>query len=419
MSLPSVSIVVLNWNGRQYLKDCLEALRAQTYGGPFEIVVMDNGSTDGSAEFVREHFPDVRLLVSPHNLGFSGGNNFAARQLTMDALAFLNNDTRADPRWLEELVKVLTSAPDIASAAGKILTWDGSRIDFVASGATVTGFGLQLGWGETASEYDREDDILSPCGGSMVIWREIFEKVGRFDDDYFLFYEDLDLGWRLWVAGYRVRSAPKSLVRHVHHGAARWHDDQRKAVLYERNALYTIYKNYDDEHLAAILPAALLLTAEKATLMVGPDRRAYALPADAAPPQATGSGGARLVKATDIATLRRSLKAVGITGTARKLRDALRARLRMRVSAAQHDKDGLPRAAVSTLLALEQFGNHLPVLQQKRAAVQSLRRRPDAEILKLFRLPLEPGAPLDGFAEYHRRLMHTLGVDRWVNGAAP
>src|SRR2546423_1828784 len=184
MTLPSVSVVVLNWNGRKYLADCLGSLQKQTYGGPYEIVLVDNGSTDDSAEFVTKHFPQVRLLRSATNLGFSGGNNFAARQLTSNALAFLNNDTIADTRWLEELVTVLTAAPDIASAAGKILSWDGSRIDFVASGATVTGFGLQLDWNAVTSQYDREDDILSPCGGSMIIWREAFERVGCFDEDY-------------------------------------------------------------------------------------------------------------------------------------------------------------------------------------------------------------------------------------------
>ncbi|HVH66132.1 MAG TPA: glycosyltransferase family 2 protein [Candidatus Acidoferrum sp.] len=419
MTQPSVAVVVLNWNGRHHLEACLASLQAQTYAGPRQVVVMDNGSTDGSADFVRSRFPDVRLIRSEENLGFAGGNNYAVARLDHDVIAFLNNDTRADPRWLEELLVVLTGAPDVAAAAGKILSWDGKRIDFVAGGATLTGFGLQLGWGEMASEYDSERDILVPCGGSMVIWREVFDKVGRFDDDYFLFYEDVDLGWRLWLAGYRVRSAPKSVVYHKHHGDIRRIDDQRKAVLYDRNPLYTIFKNYDDEHLAAILPAAILLTTEKATLMSNPNRAAYRLPMDGrnsphviAPPKGEGS-------------LERSLRERGLAGTAKRIPAAfgrrarvLGSRVRQRLAerlSPQRDMAAVPRTAISSLLAVEQFGEHLPVLQRKRAAVQALRRRTDAEILKLFGLPLEPLAPVDGFADYHRRVMQTLGLDRWVS----
>ncbi|HET9848668.1 MAG TPA: glycosyltransferase family 2 protein, partial [Candidatus Dormibacteraeota bacterium] len=247
MRLPSVGIVVLNWNGRDHLEECLASLQAQTYAGPHEIVLMDNGSTDGSVDFVKARFPKVRIIRSDKNLGFAGGNNYAVERLEQDAIAFLNNDTRAEPGWLDELVRILTQAPEIACASGKILSWDGRRIDFVASGATLTGYGLQLGWGDTTSKYDVEQDILAPCGGSMVIWRTVFDRVGRFDEDYFLFYEDLDLGWRLWLAGYRIRSAPRSIVYHKHHGSAQRLDDVRKAVLYDRNPLYTIYKNYDDE----------------------------------------------------------------------------------------------------------------------------------------------------------------------------
>jgi len=423
MNLPEVSVVVLNWNGREHLAECLESLRQQSYTGRFEVVVMDNGSTDGSAEFVRAQFPDVKLIRSPENLGFAGGNNYAAAQLTSPALAFLNNDTRTDAHWLEEMVRVLTQAPDIACAAGKILSWDGKRIDFVAGGATLTGFGLQLGWGETASEYDTERDILVPCGGSMLIWRDRFDEVGRFDEDYFLFYEDVDLGWRLWLAGYRVRSAPRSIVYHKHHGDIRRIDDQRKAVLYDRNPLYTIYKNYDDEHLAAILPAAILLTTEKATLMANPDRAAFALPANGAPAAAAGDSPNRPAAAD---RLRRSLRDRGLAATARRVpaaawrrAGAMGSRLRRGIArrlSPDRNATAVPPAAISALLAVEQFGDHLPVLQKKRAAVQALRRRTDAEILKLFGLPLEPLAPVDGFADYHRRVMRVLGLDRWVNG---
>ena len=279
MSQPSVSIIVLNWNGRPYLAECLGSLRSQTYDGPYQVVLVDNGSQDGSADYVEASFPGVRLIRSAVNLGFAAGNNLAARQLDTDLLAFLNNDTRTEPTWLDELVQSVTVAPDVACAGGRILSWDGKTVDFLGGGATLTGLGIQFGYGQPAAVEAPAGDILFACGGSMIVKREPYLQIGGLDDDYFLFYEDLDLGWRFWLAGYRVRYAPGAIMYHRHHGGTRRFEDERLAVLYERNALYTIYKNYDDRHLAAVLPAALLLTAERATQMAGIDRRGFQLPA--------------------------------------------------------------------------------------------------------------------------------------------
>lgn len=423
MTWPSVSVVVLNWNGRQYLSDCLGSLEAQDYPGKLEIVLCDNASSDGSVDFVRANFPEVRVIVSDTNLGFGGGNNFAAEGLTSEAVAFLNNDTRVDPSWLRELASVLVSAEDIAAVGGKMVSWDGRQIDFLAGGATLTGFGLQLGWlGEFADRYGTERDILAPCGGSMLAWRERFLEIGGFDADYFLFYEDLDLGWRFWLRGWRVRSAPGSIAYHRHHGSVERVEDRRLAVLYERNALFTIYKNYDDPHLNEVLPAALILAAEKAMLLAAPDRGAFGLG-----PAARGKNRAdpRLA-AGRLDRVRSVVRRRGILETARRVPRALRSRLRpatarLRKQAARWiggelaAGPALPPAAIATLLAIEQFGDHLPALRQKRAKIQAERRRPDEEILPLFGLPLEPLSPIAGFADYHRQVMKALGLDRWVS----
>jgi GT2 family glycosyltransferase len=409
--------VALNWNGREHLDDCLAALTAQTYQGPFQIVLADNGSSDGSVDFVRERFPSVRVVRAERNLGFAGGNNLAARQVDADVIAFINNDTRADPTWLEELVTVLTTAPDIAAAGGKIVNWDGSRLDFVGGGVTLTGLGLQFDHGEVRSPHDYERDVLFACGGSMAIWRKVFLDVGGFDDDYFAFYEDVDLGWRLWLAGHRVRYAPRSVVRHKHHGTSSRVAPERLALLYERNALMTIYKNYDDRNLQAIWPAALLLTAEKATLLIDPDRGAFAM-GDGAPTAAP-----QPVPSQDISKVRASLRQRGLWGTVRAVGRRIQPRVaRLRQAAARRIGGSqrtleVPAAAVSRLLALEEIGRRLPQLQAKRKAVQALRRRPDEEILPLFGMPLEPGFPAAGFVEYHRTLVQALGLDTLVKEA--
>src|ERR1700730_2215213 len=327
VSRPSVSIIVLNWNGRSYLAECLGSLRRQTYDGPHQVVLVDNGSQDGSADYVEAAFPEVRLIRSPVNLGFAAGNNLAARQLDTALLAFLNNDTRTDPGWLEELVRSVTAAPDVACAGGRIVSWDGKTVDFMGGGATLTGLGIQFGYGQPASVGAPAGDILFACGGSMIVKRDAYLQVGGLDDDYFLFYEDVDLGWRFWLAGYRVRYAPGAIMYHRHHrGTGRFEDD-RLAVLYERNALYTIYKNYDDRHLAAVLPAALLLAVERATVLAGIDRRGFQLPPGSsrvAQPALTSG----VVKVDDWTKLTAGVRQQGMRATGRRLLVAARTRLR-------------------------------------------------------------------------------------------
>lgn len=418
MSEPSVAVVVLNWNGKEYLTDCLTSLRQQTYSGPRRLVVVDNGSEDGSASFVQETFPDVRLIRSSVNLGFSAGNNLAARQLDTDLIAFINNDTRADPRWLEELVTAVTQAPDIASAGGRILSWDGARVDFAGGGATLTGFGLQFGFGQPATGSERERDVLFACGGSMIVKRRPYLEVGGLDDDYFLFYEDVDLGWRLWLAGHRVRYTPRSIVYHHHHGGTRRWEDQKLAVLYERNALYTVYKNYDDEHLARVLPAALLLTAERAAALAGVNRTR--MPGSN---QCSIPGRSRADRST-WKKLGESIRRRGWSGTLRRVLPVAAARLQIRITRIRAqlarqvagDRAALPvsQAAISRLLALEEFGSNLQALQEKRQAVQRMRRRSDAEIIDLFVAPVDPAFDAPGFADYHHRVLKAFKLDEWV-----
>jgi GT2 family glycosyltransferase len=416
-------VIVLNWNGEAYLAECLSSLRRQRYTGSFQVVVVDNGSQDGSVGLVQRDFPEVQLVPSSVNLGFSAGNNLAARRLDAELLAFLNNDTRADPGWLDELVSVVMEAPDVAAAGGRILSWDGKRVDFVGGGATLTGFGLQFQFGETPLADEPERDMLFACGGSMIVKRRPYLEVGGLDDDYFLFYEDVDLGWRLWLAGYRVRYAPRSITYHYHHGSTRRFDEARLAVLYERNALYTIYKNYDDRHLAEVLPAALLLTAERATTLAGLDRAPFLIPSGTplSPPSSTPNGASRL---RNWAKLRDSMRRRGIVATARRAAGAVRRRIAPSVAGAraglgrrisgQRQSIQVPAGTISRMLALEAFGANLPMLQEKRFAVQKLRRRPDEEIIALFRTPLDPGFDAPGFGEYHRRLLHALKLDRWA-----
>ena len=369
---PTVTVVVLNYNGQRHLDDCLGSLLVLDYPAQLEILLVDNGSSDDSVAWVAEHYPTVRIHRLPQNLGFAAGNNAGAEVATGAWLAFLNNDTRVDRAWLRELVgSVLADAArDVVCTGAKMLDWAGERLDFVGGVMNFHAFGYQLSYGlplaaEPAS-YREQRDMLFACGGAMLIRTDIFRMVGGFDADFFAFFEDVDLGWRLWVLGYRVTFTPTALTYHKGHGTAGSIPHHRLAVLFERNALFALYKNYSDDSLARILPAALLLMAERAVRMLrvtGVDLEDYEL------------------------TTRRP---------------------------AQQGLAAVHPQVVSLMLAGDEFNAALPQLAAKRAAIQALRRRPDAEIVSLFgqptRIALINHAADVQYARAHLRLFNSLGI---------
>ena len=267
---PLISVVVLAYNGRDHLARCLPTLLAQTYPSDrLELMVVDNASTDGTAEFVAERFPQVRLVRNQANYGFAGGNNIGAQAARGEFVAFVNQDTRVNPEWVEELVAPILrdrrrGDGTLVCTGAKILSWDGTLVDFAGARLNFLGKGSQIGFGQPdGALYNAERPLLFACGGAMLIDRRVFVECGGFDEDYFLFFEDVDLGWRLWVLGYRVQFAPKAVTYHRLHASTDELLNVRKRLLYERNALYSVIKNYEDQHLGHMLPASLLLTLQQ------------------------------------------------------------------------------------------------------------------------------------------------------------
>lgn len=370
---PTVSVIVLNYNGLRHLDACLSSLLALDYpAGQVELLLVDNGSTDQSLEFVAERFPRVRVHRLPSNVGFAAGNNAGAEVATGEYLAFLNNDTRVDPAWLRELVRSIQedAGRNVICTGAKMLDWEGREIDFVGGVMNFHAFGYQLSYGlPVAAEpaaYQRKRDLLFACGGAMLIQADVFRESGGFDPDFFAFFEDVDLGWRLWVMGYRVTLTPTAITYHKGHGTASGIPDHRRLVLYERNSLFAIYKNYSDEYLARIFPAALMLMGE------------------------------------------RVLRLMELSGV-----DFSEYELANRRPARQTWESVHPQA-VSTMLAADEFMAQLPQVGAKRAAVQALRRRPDADVVAQFGQPTRIGlinhATDAGYARAHYRIMNSLAI---------
>lgn len=183
MTCPLCTVVIPNFNGRQHLETCLSAVLAGSLPHDrVEIVLVDNGSKDGSADWVEKRFPEVRVVRQGENTGFTGAIEAGVKAGTSDILVFLNNDTRADGRWLETLVAALENAPpEVATVTGKILSWDGSRIDFWRGALTFDGHAFQLDFGrplEKVAGSDEAGDLPFPCGGNMAVRRDAWESMG-------------------------------------------------------------------------------------------------------------------------------------------------------------------------------------------------------------------------------------------------
>jgi len=425
--LPAISVLVLNFNGLKHLEPCFSSLLQLDYpADKLELVLVDNHSSDGSVEFMQAHFPSVKIICHPQNYGFSKGNNLGAEQVQGKFVAFLNNDMRVDGRWLIELVQPLLRTPDVICAGSKILSWNGEYIDFAGSAANILGHGFQEGWGEPPEAYGEEKLILAPCGGAMLIDRQVFLQVGGFDEDFFAYFEDIDLGWRLWVMGYQVAYAPRSIAYHVHHAWWGSVSSAKTTVLYERNALWTMFKNYDEETLHRILPMALLLYLRRAYLAADVNVAAFRSESVEVAPQLYAEAPRPKPPAYDatyyVHETLRTLKNEGVSGLWRKTVAEMRRRRRSLLSrrppvpsrhARYPARPGhvfVDRRAVSHLVAADDIVRGLDHLMEKRRIVQSRRRRPDREIFSILRRPFVSDNPNPHYMQTMDALVAACGL---------
>lgn len=240
---PRTSVIVVSWNGRKWLRRCLDALLAQD--GDFEVIVVDNASTDGSAAFLRENYPAVSVHVMADNSGFAAGNNAGARVARgTELLAFLNNDTEVEAGWLHALIAALDRTPEAAMAAAHIVRFEPPGvIDSAGDGYLRAGGAFKRHHDEPErSVTPAAGDPFGACGAACLIRRAVFDALGGFDERFFMVYEDVDLSYRARLLGHRVIYVPEARVRHAGSGSiGRISAD---AVFYgQRNLEWTWLKN--------------------------------------------------------------------------------------------------------------------------------------------------------------------------------
>ena len=405
MSAPrKVSVLVLSWNGREHLEHCLPALVDQRAPGvPWEILLLDNGSADGTVEWVRRAHPAVRVLASERNLGFCAGNQRLAEAAEGDALVLLNNDTRPHADWLGELVAAAAAAPaDVAAVSGLIVDWEGERLDFGRGVVTFDGHAFQLDHRRplaSAALPVPGEEMPFACGGNMLVRRDSFLAAGGFDPDYFAYYEDVDLGWRLWSGGERVIAAPRAVVRHRSSGTSDRLGMYNRGLLFERNAFATVHKNLESGLWEQLMPAVLLTFLARArTLLVEGNRGGATLTED---PYRQGSvaGSAGRQPGTPDARWKRFARRA-LTGAARRLArladpsGELVGRLQAPPGGGLRVELDDPRS-IAQLRAAHHLLAGLDAVTEKRRQIQARRRRSDREWLGRFPFYLVPTYPGD------------------------
>ncbi len=382
--LPRVAIVILNWNGRHHLAGCFESLARLDYPRErLEVILVDNGSKDGSQDEVRERASWVRLIENPRNAGFSAGcNQGSTAARNPEVLVFLNNDIRVEPAFLRELVAPIVRGRAAATSA-RMYSWDGKRMNSAGGGMNFHGIGIQRGYeAEPGPEFDVPCRTLFACGGAMAMEAETFAAIGRFDEEFFAYYEDVDLGWRTWVLGYSVEYAPGAVCYHHHSSTSRRVPIERLRLLQIRNPLLACVKNYSDDNLRTVLGPALALAVRRAFLHMGlPSSDAY------------------------------RIELVDALGSGRGL-----SRLVERATGKADGKQAVRRVGMADLVGINDLLGNWRHWMERRAEVQRRRRRSDEEIFQLFLRPLWCIEPEMHYQMLHQGLVDFFGIDRLFEG---
>lgn len=241
--MPDVSIIIPNYNGMAYLGAVLSSLEKQTLKN-FEIIVVDNGSSDESCSFVGERYPSVRLVCLPENTGFARAVNEGIRRAKAPFVLLLNNDTEAAPGFADEMVKAIRRHKKAFSCSARMIQFhDRKKLDGAGDSYCALGWAFSRGKGKNIHAYEREEQIFASCAGAAIYRKKLLMKLGGFDEEHFAYLEDLDVGYRAKIYGYENWYAPEAVVYHVGSGTTGSRYNQFKTRYSSRNNVYLIYKN--------------------------------------------------------------------------------------------------------------------------------------------------------------------------------
>ena len=238
-----VSVIIPNFNGIAFLDSVLASLEGQTLNN-FDVILVDNGSTDGSCSFVTANYPWVHLIELSENFGFCGAVNAGIRAAKAPYVLLLNNDTEVKEDFVEEMLAAIRRHKNAFSCGARMVQYhDRDKLDDVGNYYCALGWSFARGRGKDIHAYETEDRIFSACAGAAIYRKKILEKIGYFDEEHFAYLEDTDIGYRARIYGYENWYAPKAIVYHVGSGTSGSRYNQFKTRYSSRNNIYLIYKN--------------------------------------------------------------------------------------------------------------------------------------------------------------------------------
>lgn len=255
---PTASVIIVNFNGRDLLDECLGSLQRQTFNN-FEIIVVDNASSDGSVEFIRDRYPEVRVVQNAVNLGYGGGNNRGIEVAKGKYIVLLNNDTETDPRWLGALVAAAESDEKTGMCASKIMNYY-DRDVFDNTGLLLYRDGIGRGRGRLErdrGQYAESDEVFFPSGCAGLYRKAMLDEIGLFDEVLFLYLDDVDIGLRARLAGWKCFYAPEAVVFHKYSATTSPYSPL-KAFLLERNRIWIVFRYFPIPMIVASFWYALL-----------------------------------------------------------------------------------------------------------------------------------------------------------------
>lgn len=269
-ALASIRAVVVTWNGAHLLPDCLDSLLAQTVAADLEVLVVDNASDDGTTELLVEHYPTVKVLRTPENLGFAGGVALGTRGFAGDWYVLLNNDAVLAPDGIEHLREAATGpgAEDVGAVTARILLADPrggapSLVNSTGNVITRAGTGADRDWLVPLGQESTDPDVFGFCGGAALLRRSALDEVGGFDAGLFLYYEDTDVSWRLRAAGYRIVYERSAVAVHQHAASSgadsplfRYHNTRNSLTVFTRHAPWTVVVGSAARQLGGLLRSA-------------------------------------------------------------------------------------------------------------------------------------------------------------------
>lgn len=268
MNLTEASIVIINYNGLSYLDELFSSIQKQTLK-PREVLLVDNASSDKSVEFIKHSYPETRIIRFNKNLGFAAAANAGLRESSCEAAALVNTDIRLDECWLENLLSSMAADEKIAAVAAKIKLYDQPRLlNGVGGGMNRLGYTWDIGmFEEDTGQYDSPSEVIFAPASAALFRKSAVLGSGGFDESFFMYHEDVDLGWRLWLLGYRIVTCPKAVAHHHFGGSTKASRSMLwRELLGERNDMTSLLKNYEPLH-------ALGALAEMISLKQKPSRK--------------------------------------------------------------------------------------------------------------------------------------------------